>query len=103
MSIFTIILIIIAILVALLGIAGTVLPSLPGPPLCFVSMVIVYAVGDHHRSGYGLHDSHSIHKDGRRFEAGHLGNYHRYFRRLVLYAVGTDFRSIVRCFYRRIH
>ena len=42
MSIFTIILIIIAILVALLGIAGTVLPSLPGPPLCFVSMVMVY-------------------------------------------------------------
>ncbi len=42
MTILIIILILIAIIVALLGIIGAVVPNMPGPPLCFASMVTAY-------------------------------------------------------------
>jgi len=44
MSVLTITLLVIAGIAALLGIVGTIIPSLPGPPLCFAAMVIVYFV-----------------------------------------------------------
>lgn len=37
-----IILILIAILIALVGIIGAIVPAIPGPPLCFASLVIAY-------------------------------------------------------------
>lgn len=42
MTIAITILILIAIIVALLGIIGAVVPSLPGPPLCFASLLTAY-------------------------------------------------------------
>ncbi len=37
-----IILILIAVLIALVGIIGAIVPAIPGPPLCFASLVIAY-------------------------------------------------------------
>lgn len=42
MTFWIIILIIIAIIVALAGIVGAIVPALPGPPLCWVSMLTIY-------------------------------------------------------------
>ncbi len=42
MTTLIVVLLVVAILVALVGIVGTVIPSLPGPPLCFVSLLVVY-------------------------------------------------------------
>jgi len=44
MSVAAVILIILAIALTLTGIVGAILPALPGPPLCWVSMLIVYFV-----------------------------------------------------------
>ncbi|MCR4853671.1 MAG: DUF456 domain-containing protein [Prevotella sp.] len=42
MTVIIIIIILIAIIVALLGIVGAVVPNMPGPPLCFASLVTAY-------------------------------------------------------------
>ncbi|MBR5715193.1 MAG: DUF456 domain-containing protein [Bacteroidales bacterium] len=42
MTIVVIILIVLAIVLALVGIVGAILPALPGPPLCWASMLIAY-------------------------------------------------------------
>ena len=42
MNILITILILIAIITALVGIIGAIVPALPGPPLCFASLVIAY-------------------------------------------------------------
>jgi len=42
MTVLIIILILIAVITALLGIIGAVVPNMPGPPLCFASMVAAY-------------------------------------------------------------
>ena len=42
MDILVIILILIAVITALVGIIGAIVPALPGPPLCFASLVIAY-------------------------------------------------------------
>ena len=42
MDILIIILILLAIIAALVGIIGAIVPALPGPPLCFASLVIAY-------------------------------------------------------------
>jgi len=42
MEVFIFILILIAIIVALVGIIGAIVPAIPGPPLCFASLVIAY-------------------------------------------------------------
>lgn len=42
MDILIFILILIAILIALTGIIGAIVPAIPGPPLCFASLVIAY-------------------------------------------------------------
>jgi len=42
MSILVIILIVSAVLLALIGILGAILPALPGPPLCWGSLLIAY-------------------------------------------------------------
>lgn len=42
MDVLVIILILIAIIVALVGIIGAIVPAIPGPPLCFGSLVIAY-------------------------------------------------------------
>jgi len=42
MTTLIIILILLAIVIALVGIAGAVIPALPGPPLCFASLAIAY-------------------------------------------------------------
>lgn len=42
MNILLITLIVLAIILALIGILGAILPALPGPPLCWVSLLMVY-------------------------------------------------------------
>ena len=42
MTIVIIILIVLAVVLALTGIVGAILPALPGPPLCWASMLITY-------------------------------------------------------------
>ncbi len=44
MPITDIIFLALAVIAAILGIVGTILPALPGPPLCFASMVVAYFV-----------------------------------------------------------
>ena len=44
MTTLTIILVIVAVLLALVGVAGAVLPALPGPPLAFAGLLTVYFV-----------------------------------------------------------
>lgn len=51
MTIVVVILIVLAIVLALAGIVGAVLPALPGPPLCWASMLIAYFVCSPHISG----------------------------------------------------
>lgn len=42
MSILLITLVVLAIVLALIGILGAILPALPGPPLCWASLLLVY-------------------------------------------------------------
>ncbi len=42
MEFLVVILILVAIIMALVGIIGAIVPAIPGPPLCFASLVIAY-------------------------------------------------------------
>lgn len=44
MTVIIVILILIAIILALSGIVGAIIPAIPGPPLCFASLLIAYYV-----------------------------------------------------------
>jgi len=51
MSILLITLIVLAIVLALVGIVGAIVPALPGPPLCWGSLLIAYFACPSHVSG----------------------------------------------------
>ena len=54
MTIVVVILIVLAIVLALAGIVGAILPALPGPPLCWFSMLIAYFACSPYISGLAL-------------------------------------------------
>lgn len=54
MTVVVVILIVLAIVLALAGIVGAILPALPGPPLCWVSMLIAYFSCSPYISGLAL-------------------------------------------------
>ena len=95
MTIAITILILIAIIVALLGIIGAVVPSLPGPPLCFASLL------DGTRHYPGLRGTHHDDTSGRWFQVCHVGNHIRYLCWNVLHALGNHPGSPRGCFLGR--